>query len=282
MGATVRDTLRKAITELQGTSAGDPALEASLLLAHALGRPRTWLFAHPEEAVAPRLRERFAGLLARRLAGTPIAYLTGEREFWSLPIRVTPHTLIPRPETEMLIERALHLVKSAHARVADLGTGSGAVSAALASEHPGWHIVATDTSEAALATAQQNFSRLGLANCETRRGDWLAAVADDRFDLIASNPPYVADFDPHLAEGDVRAEPREALAAGPDGMDALRRIIKEAPHHLTLGGWLVLEHGWDQGSRVRELLHITGFDAILTSRDLAGLDRVTEGRWSSG
>ena len=279
MEATVRDTLQKAITELRGTSAGDPALEASLLLAHALGKPRTWLFAHPEERIALQLRKRFGEILAHRLAGTPIAYLVGEREFWSLPIRVTPSTLIPRPETELVVERALDLVRTPSARIADLGTGSGAISAALAHEHPGWHIIATDSDEAALATAQENFSRLNLANCETRLGDWLAALAGDRFDLIASNPPYIADGDPHLDAGDVRSEPRGALASGPDGMDALRRIIRTAPHHLKADGWLVLEHGWNQGARVRNLLHAAGYDDILTSRDLAGLDRVTEARW---
>jgi release factor glutamine methyltransferase len=260
---------------------GDTArLDAEVLLSHVLGQPRSYLFAWPERTPPAAQCRQFEQLLTARRRGEPVAYLTGRREFWSLPLAITPATLIPRPETETLVALALETIP-AHASlaVADLGTGSGAIALALASERPGCHIVATDRSEDALAIARRNADRLQLRNIEFLAGDWCKPLADRRFDRIVSNPPYVAATDPHLARGDVRFEPRAALAAGPDGLDALRRIAREARTHLNEHGWLLLEHGHDQGTAVHALLREAGYTALSVHPDLAGLERVTAGRW---
>lgn len=277
MADQVRAALRSAAAALAEASIAGAGLEASILLAHVLGKPRTWLFAHPEEGLTAEQAVQFAALISRRVGGEPVAYLTGHREFWSLPLRITPDTLIPRPETELVTERAIALVGNGEALVADLGTGSGAIAASLARERPRWTIIATDVSPAALGVARDNFVRLGLTNVETRQGDWYDALPGERFDLIASNPPYIRSDDPHLHRGDPRHEPRKALASGPDGLDALRRIIGEAPRHLAHQGWLIVEHGWDQGAAVRALFHAAGFGMVRTHSDLAGHERVTEG-----
>lgn len=282
MKSLVRPLLHDASTALAEASIAEPALEASILLAHVLGKSRTWLFAHPEYRPAADQLRRFAVLIAQRMTGEPIAYLTGVREFWSLPLRVTCSTLIPRPETELVTERALAVIHSRVARVADLGTGCGAIAASLAQERPGWQIVATEASHAAIAVAQDNFNQLGLRRVETRLGDWYQALQQERFDLIASNPPYIREGDPHLEHGDPRHEPRMALASGRDGLDDLRRIIGEAHRHLVDSGWLIVEHGWDQGEAVRTLFQGAGFAAVRTHRDLAGHERVTEGRLAPG
>lgn len=256
----------------------DPA-DASLLLAHALGRPRSWLYAHGSEGVDEEAAARFARLLARRVAGEPVAYLTGTRGFWRFDLRVTPDTLIPRPETELLVELALERLPADRAlRVADLGTGSGAIALSLACERPRARVVASDASAAALAVARDNARALGIGNVAFAEGSWFAPLAGERFDLVASNPPYVADGDPHLAEGDLRFEPASALASGHDGLDDIRRIAAEAPAHLLPGGWLLLEHGHDQGEPVRALLRQAGFSEVGTRRDLERRDRVTLGR----
>jgi len=259
-------------------AAGIAASEARLLLAYALSVPRAQLLAHPERDLDARARERFAGLLARRAAGEPIAYIVGEREFWGLALRVTPAVLIPRPETELLVERALErLPVSEPARVLDLGTGSGAVAIALAHERPALAVVATDISEGALALAHENAARHGLA-IAFARGDWFAAAGPGRFRIVVSNPPYVASADPHLAQGDVRFEPRSALDGGRDGLDCVRRIVREATGHLEPGGWLLLEHGYDQGEACRELLASAGYVEVDGFSDLAGLPRASAGR----
>ncbi len=264
--------LRNARTRLDGA-------EAELLLAHALGRPRAWLYAHGTDLVEPGVAAGYEAMVARRLAGEPIAYLTGRRGFWLFELAVTTATLIPRPETELLVELALaRLPPQRPLRVADLGTGSGAIALALALERPQAWVVATDASDAALAVARANAVDLGLGNIEVRHGDWLMPLAGERFDLIASNPPYIAEGDLHLRTGDLRHEPAAALASGRDGLDAIRAIVRDAPAHLLPGGWLLLEHGWEQGEPVRALVHDAGFVEVLTERDLEARARVTLGR----
>ena len=253
--------------------------DAAILLAHALGRDRAWLIAHGRDPVAAGAAERFVALVDARAAGQPVAFLTGHQGFWSLDLAVSPDTLIPRPETERLVELALErLPHHAGVRIADLGTGSGAIALALASERPHAQVVATDASASALAIARGNAAAHAIGNVEFREGDWLAPLATERFDLIASNPPYIANGDPHLAQGDLRFEPAMALACGADGLDAIRRIVAGAPALLLPDGWLLLEHGWDQGGAVRALLVDAGFVDVATERDLEGRDRVSIGR----
>jgi len=266
-------------TLLQHAAAID-RVDAEWLLAHALGQPRSWLFSHSGDPVPAVAVGRFAALLARRQAGEPVAYLTGSQGFWTLDLEVSPATLIPRPETELLVELALaRLPTDAAARIADLGTGSGAIALAIAKERPRARVVATDASGPALEVARRNAVRNRIANIAFRQGDWLTPLDGERFDLIASNPPYIADGDPHLGEGDLRFEPPTALSSGSDGFDAIRRIVGAAPLHLQQGGWLLLEHGWEQGAAVRALLADAGFGEIETARDLEGRDRTTFGRW---
>lgn len=269
--ADIGPILRKAAHDLEP---GD----AELLLAHALDKPRSWLYAHADEELDPASAARFAELVARRRAGEPVAYLTGRRGFWRFDLQVTPATLIPRPETELLVELALdRLPGNRPLHLADLGTGSGAVALALAAERPRAHVVATDASAEALTVARANASALGIGNVEFRGGDWCAPLAGERFELIASNPPYIEEDDAHLQGGDLRFEPRAALASGADGLDAIRAIAQAAPSHLHPGGWLLLEHGWRQGPAVRDLLCAAGFVEVETARDLEQRDRVTLG-----
>ena len=256
----------------------DPA-DAALLLAHALGKSRSWLFAHADDALGEAEAARFDVLLARRAAGEPVAYLTGWRGFWTLELAVTPATLVPRPETELLVDLALaRLPVDAPVRVADLGTGSGAIALASASERPRAQVLATDASSAALDVARGNAARNGIGNVAFRLGSWLQPLGEDTFDLIASNPPYIAEGDPHLAQGDLRFEPAMALSCGADGLDAIRVIVRDAPACLRPGGWLLLEHGWEQGDAVRALLAAAGFVDVATERDLEQRDRVSLGR----
>lgn len=255
--------------------------DAEPLLLHALQRDRAWLFAHARDPLPAQTVQRFEALLARRVLGEPVAYLTGRRGFWTLDLAVSPATLIPRADTERLVELALERLDARPGRqVADLGTGSGAIALAIASERPQAQVLATDLSETALAVARANALAHRLDNVHFRLGNWFSPLAGQRFDLIASNPPYIAARDPHLAQGDLRYEPATALASGPDGLDAIRTIAAGAPAHLLAGGWLLLEHGWDQGAAVRALLAATGFDAVATHQDLEARDRVTLGRWS--
>lgn len=253
--------------------------DAELLLAHVADRDRAWLFAHAGDELTTEQAADFATLVERRAAGEPVAYLTGHRGFWTLDLEVGPDTLIPRPETETLVELALaRLPMGTPVRVADLGTGSGAIALAIASERPQAEVVATDFSAGALALAERNARRNGVGKVEFRRGDWYASLDDDRFDLIASNPPYIADGDPHLSEGDLRFEPPTALSSGADGLDAIREIVAGAPAHLVPGGWLLLEHGLEQGAAIRELLEQAGFVDVATERDLEDRDRISLGR----
>ncbi|HEY2590900.1 MAG TPA: peptide chain release factor N(5)-glutamine methyltransferase [Steroidobacteraceae bacterium] len=254
-------------------------LDAELLLAHLLGTSRTRLKSHPEEARTASDQQAYFALIARRAAGEPAAHLTGTKEFWSLRLAVGPTVLVPRPETELLVERALALRHEADGQVADLGTGSGAIALALASERPAWHIVATDISAAALGIARRNAAGVGVANVEFLEGSWFAPLAGHRFHLIASNPPYIAADDPVLASPPLTFEPRGALTSGADGLAALREIIRAAPTHLERGGWLLLEHGATQAAQVARELVVRGFTHVRSHRDLAGHERATEARF---
>lgn len=267
----IRTILRQAAETL-----GD-RLEAELLLAHALGVNRAWFFAHAEDTPPDAALARFHALVDRRAHGEPVAYITGTRDFWSLPLEVTPATLIPRPETERLVELALARLPNG-GRVVDLGTGSGAIALAIAKERPDAIVTAVDASGAALDVATRNARSLGLQRVAFTQGDWFAPFADERFDMIVSNPPYIESGDPHLARGDLRFEPTSALASGKDGLDDIRRIARAAPAFLRPGGWLLMEHGWDQGDAVRRLCLDAGFIDVATFRDLEDRDRVTGGR----
>lgn len=253
-------------------------LEAELLMAMVLDKPRPWLIAHADQAVGVLAQRRFDWLVEKRLEGRPMAQLTGSREFYGREFTVTPDVLIPRPETEHLVEFALSLDLTEPARVADIGTGSGAVALTLAAERPGWTVVATDISAAALAVAAANRDRLALPTVELLHGDMYEPIAGRRFSLIVSNPPYIAHGDPHLDEGDLRFEPRVALTPGADSLGILRRLIEHAPAVLRRDGWLALEHGHDQASAVPEMLLASGFGQVHSIRDLAGIERVTAGR----
>ncbi|MGH8720740.1 MAG: peptide chain release factor N(5)-glutamine methyltransferase [Burkholderiales bacterium] len=248
--------------------------EARLLLAEASGFSEASVLAHPERELPAQAAAKFIECAARRARGEPIAYILGVKEFYGLPLQVNPAVLIPRPETELLVELAL---QAKPASLLDLGTGSGAIALALKRHRPGARVVAVDRSAAALAVAQRNALKLGL-EVEFRHGLWFEPVAGERFDLVAGNPPYVAEGDAHLAQGDVRFEPRSALAAGPDGLDAIRAIVRGAAAHLNPDGRLLLEHGLGQDATVRKLFGQSGLDEIETWPDLAGIARVTGGR----
>ena len=257
-------------------------VDAQVLLAHRLGQDRAWLIAHGDDALTRAQSDAFLALARRRRDGEPVAYLTGRREFWGLPLSVSPAVLIPRPETETLVELALaRLPKDREVRVLDLGTGSGAIALAIAHDRPQATILAVDVSDDALVVACANARRLNITNVEFAQSNWYDDVAstwrDAPFDLVASNPPYIAAGDPHLGEGDVRFEPALALTPGGDGLDAIRRIVAGAPAYFAPGGTLVVEHGYDQADAVRALFVAAGFTDLVTVRDLAGIPRVVAG-----
>ncbi len=270
----MRPTVGGAMAEARRL--GVARLDVQLMLAAELGRTRAWLLAHDDAALAPAQAERIAAALRARADGVPLPYLTGTQVFCGLELTVGPGVLVPRPETEDLVRWALEVLAGRNApAVADLGTGSGAIALAIRAACPQATVTAVDASAAALAVARVNGQRLGLA-VDWREGDWWAPLAGQRFDLVVANPPYVAAGDPHLPA--LRHEPASALVSGADGLDDLRRIVAAAPAHLLAGGWLLLEHGHDQGAAVRGLLAAAGFADVATRRDLAGLDRCSGGR----
>jgi release factor glutamine methyltransferase len=279
VSATVAALLAEGASRIAAAGAdGDARRDAQVLLGHALGVSRAWLSAHGADAADAAAAERFRALVGARERGQPVAYLVGEREFYGRVFQVTDAVLIPRPETELLVEAALQRLPSDEPRaVLDLGTGSGCIALTLARERPAARVTAVDASPAALRIAQCN-ARVLRAQVEFLQGDWYAPVAGRRFDLIVANPPYVAEGDPHLARGDVRFEPGQALAAGADGLQALRRIVASASRYLNAGGWLLLEHGHDQAAACEDLLRNAGFADRLRLADLAGLPRVAGGR----
>ena len=277
-GETVAALVAEAVHTLAPVT-DSARLDAEILLSHALGVSRAWLRTWPGRQVDSAARVGFRTLLARRQRGEPLAYLIGEREFWSLSLCVTPATLIPRPETELLVEQALACIPvGAVWRIADLGTGSGAIALAIASERRDCKIVATDISEAALAVARGNQTRLAIPNVAFRRADWFEGLDAQPFNLIVANPPYIDDADPHLLRHGLPFEPRHALTPGADGLAAIRAIIRQAPRHMAEPGWLMLEHGLTQGGAVRALFLASGYVQVNTVRDLDDRERVTMAR----
>ena len=256
-----------------------PRLDAELLLAAALGKPRSYLRTWPERELDADQLGLFRSHLQRRRQGEPVAYILGHQGFWSLDLEVAPHTLIPRPDTELLVESALALLPATPLAALDLGTGTGAIALALANERPGWQVTGVDRVEDAVALAERNRQRLQLDNVRFLHSHWFSALAGQCFGLILSNPPYIRADDRHLDQGDVRFEPSSALVAGADGLDDIRAIIQAAPQYLLAGGWLLLEHGFDQAEAVRELLATAGFSEAHSRRDLGGHERISLGRF---
>jgi len=269
---TIAQALQQARPDIDAT-------DARMLLQSVLNVSHAYLIAHPGQELAPEQAQQFYSLAAHRVAGEPVAYLVGEREFYSLNFKVTPAVLIPRPETELLVDLALERISAERfCKVLDLGTGSGAVAIAIGRHRPLASITAVDSSAAAMVIARMNAEHLVATNVRMLASDWFNGVAGEEFDLIVSNPPYVVDGDPHLEQGDLRFEPHTALAAGSDGLDCIRCIITSAMFHLSTGGWLLLEHGYDQAAACRQLLSKEGFDEVFSHPDLAGTMRVSGGK----
>lgn len=278
--------LARAAARLADAGSPSPRLDAEVLLCHALGVDRTWLYTWGDREAPSEAGARFEALVAARAEGQPVAYLTGEREFWGLSLATSPHTLIPRPDTECLVEAALDHASRPVGRLLDLGTGTGAIALAFASERPGWSVCGVDIRPEAVALARRNAERLGIANATFLESDWFAALEDhdagERFDLIVSNPPYIAADDPHLVRGDVRFEPHSALVAADGGLADLCHLVREAGRHLLPGGWLLLEHGFEQAESVRAVLEASGYVEVASRVDLGGNPRVSLGRRVDG
>ncbi len=274
----INDTLRDAQIKLKETS-DSAQLEAEVLLAHALECDRTYLRTWPEKSLSPEQQTLYQQLINRRCAGEPVAYITGKREFWDMTLQVSPDTLIPRPETEHLVELALEKIpQEAQWQIADLGTGCGAIALAIARERPHCKILATDTSVAALAVAQNNARHLNIKNVTFIEGHWFEPLGEQQFEMIVSNPPYIHPDDKHLSQGDLRFEPEQALRSIPDGLTDIHVITKAARKHLVSPGWLILEHGYDQGSAVKKMLESLGYSQVSTRVDLSKNERVSIGK----
>ncbi|NTZ37263.1 peptide chain release factor N(5)-glutamine methyltransferase [Enterobacter sp. JMULE2] len=269
--------LREAVSELSESES--PKRDAEILLEHVTGKSRTYLLAFGETLLTAEQEAQLAALLARRKTGEPVAHLVGEREFWSLPLYVSAATLIPRPDTECLVEQALARLPTAACSILDLGTGTGAIALALATERPDCTVTAVDVMPDAVTLAQRNVERLGLGNVMVLQSSWFTALENRLFALIVSNPPYIDEHDPHLAQGDVRFEPLTALVAANEGLADLDHIVTTSRQHLLPGGWLLVEHGWTQGNAVRALFSNAGYRAVATCRDYGGNERLTLGQW---
>jgi len=276
---SVGNWLKSTVARLQGASES-PQLDAEILLHTITGIPRAMAYARPEQLLTQEQLEDLQLVINRRVTGEPMAYITGMQEFWSMPLKVSRAVLIPRPETELLVERALELIPlEESSRVLDLGTGSGAVALAIALARPHAKVTAVDVSHDALKIARDNLHSVGVHNLDLRLSDWFSALAGRTFDVIVGNPPYVAANDPDLSPHVVEFEPGNAVVAGPTGLEAVERITAAAPLYLSGSGTLALEHGWRQAEDVRALLVRAGFSRVRSHRDLAGHERVTEGRW---
>ncbi|WP_342755283.1 peptide chain release factor N(5)-glutamine methyltransferase [Pantoea sp. MBD-2R] len=269
----IRQWLRSAITQL--AESDSPKRDAEILLGFVTGKSRSWLIAFDDTLLSPSQLEQLAPLLARRASGEPVAYLTGEREFWSLPLSVSPDTLIPRPDTELLVELALARIPAGAASVLDLGSGTGAVALAIASERPDCQVTGVDRIAAAVELAQHNAQRLAISNASFRLSNWFSALSGERFTVIVSNPPYIDSNDEHLQQGDVRFEPDSALVAADNGLADIKIIAERAGNYLLPGGWLLLEHGWQQAAQVRAILSENLFIQVASCQDYGGNDRVT-------
>lgn len=282
MSAKITQLEQVALSALQSAlkiDRNDARIETHLLLQYTLQVNRAWLITHADDTLSPGQHADFEALLQRRINGEPIAHILGTREFFGLPLKVTSDTLIPRPDTETLVEQALAIIpQQSSYQVLDLGTGTGAIALAIAKHRPLAHVTAVDFSESALAVARENAGNLAIQNVTFLHSHWFSALNDQRFDVIVSNPPYIAENDPHLSQGDVRFEPKSALSSGVDGLDDICHIIKQAPQHLNPNGWLLLEHGYDQAQAVAALLSQAHFKEIGHGLDLAGIQRVTFGR----
>jgi len=278
---SIADILREDVRKLSNILAFDltsSRIEVQCLLQHVLGVQRAYLLAYPERMLSEAQQDAFDALLQRRLCGEPIAHLLGAREFFGLNLKVTPATLIPRPDTELIVELALNRIPQAQPyRVLDMGTGSGTIALAIAKNKPNVEVVAVDASQEALSVAIENARRLDIPNVRFMQSDWFSALNGQRFDLIASNPPYIASDDIHLSQGDLRFEPLSALVSGVDGLEDIRRIISAAPQYLASNGSLLLEHGYDQAGLVRDLLTQRGFVEVFSEKDISGIERVTGG-----
>ncbi|HDR2706662.1 TPA: peptide chain release factor N(5)-glutamine methyltransferase [Enterobacter mori] len=269
--------LREAVSELSESES--PKRDAEILLEHVTGKSRTYLLAFGETLLTAEQEAQLAALLARRKTGEPVAHLVGEREFWSLPLYVSAATLIPRPDTECLVEQALARLPTAACSILDLGTGTGAIALALATERPDCTVTAVDVMPDAVTLAQRNVERLGLGNVTVLQSSWFTALENRLFALIVSNPPYIDEHDPHLAQGDVRFEPLTALVAANEGLADLDHIVTTSRQHLLPGGWLLVEHGWTQRNAVRALFTNAGYREVATCRDYGGNERLTLGQW---
>ena len=278
MTPSIKQALDSTVIEL--TQSDSPRLDAELLLSHVLDVDRSYLFTYPERELTETEHHCFKSLIARRAQSEPVAYLIGKKSFWDLELIVTPAVLVPRPETELLVEAALELgAADRPLNLADLGTGSGAIALALAKSRPGWQVLAVDVSPEALAVARQNAENIKVDNLDFSQGSWCAPLQSKSFDLIISNPPYVAPGDPHLQDGDLPFEPKLALQADDEGFAAFHAIAKSARDCLVPGGWLLLEHGYDQQDQLKSILREYGYQEITGRADLAGSDRIVIARW---
>ncbi|EKO3404213.1 peptide chain release factor N(5)-glutamine methyltransferase [Vibrio fluvialis] len=281
MSLTIEAALKAATLQLTQSGSDSPSLDAAVLLCHALDKPRSYLLTWPDKVLDAPIQAMFDALLQRRITGEPVAYIIGEREFWSLPLKVSPSTLIPRPDTERLVEVALEKAQTLEGDILDLGTGTGAIALALASELPHRRVVGVDLRDEAQQLATDNANRLHITNVTFLQGSWFEPLSrGTKFALIVSNPPYIEENDPHLVQGDVRFEPKTALVAADNGLADIKHISDAGRDYLQNGGWLAFEHGYDQGASVRTIMQALGYQQVVTEQDYAGNDRVTLGQYN--